>query len=74
MTDKSIEQVKEAWEDRLMAIPGVTGVSIGLTKDRQGPCIKVYVNRKAFVQVTTIPQEIEGFPVEIVRRGIFRAL
>jgi len=74
MNNKSIEQVKEAWEERLMAMPGVTGVSIGLTKDRQGTCIKVYVNRKASVQATQIPQEIEGFPVEIVHRGIFRAL
>ena len=32
---QTIEQVKKDWEGRLMATPGVTGVGIGLTKDRR---------------------------------------
>jgi hypothetical protein len=71
---KTIQEAKEASEDRLMAIPGVMGVGIGLTKDRQGRCIKVYVDREASAQAAQIPKEIEGYPVEVEIRGAFRAL
>lgn len=69
---KSIEQVKAAWEERLMARPGVIGVGIGLTKDGQEPAIKVYINHQAAAQAAQIPQEIEGYPVEVEIRGAFR--
>jgi hypothetical protein len=71
-TSRSIQEAKEAWEARLMAMPGVTGVAIGLSKDGRTPCIKVYVNRFAVRTATEIPKEIEGYPVEVERRGVFR--
>lgn len=73
MSPRTIEEVKADWEDRLMAIPGVMGVGIGLSQDRQGPCIRVYVNRQSS-QTEDIPDEIEGYPVEVEVRKPFRAL
>jgi hypothetical protein len=67
---KPIEQVKTEWEARLLALPGVTGVGIGLTEDREETCIKVYVTRRA--AVADIPTVIEGYPVQVERRGLFR--
>jgi hypothetical protein len=72
MGSKSIKEVKDLWEKRLMAIPGVMGIGISLTKDRQEKCIKVYVERKS--SAAQIPNQIEGYPVEVERRGTFRPL
>lgn len=74
MNSPTIQEVKTAWEERLMAIPGVMGVGIGLTKQGKHKCIKVYVNRQQFLTTPAIPQEIEGYPVEVETRGAFRAL
>lgn len=74
VSNPTIEEVKADWEERLMAMPGVMGVGIGLTQDRQRTCIKVYVNRQASAQVDQIPREIEGYPVEVEIRKPFRAL
>ena len=72
MNNKTIKDVKEAWEKQLMAMPGVMAVGIGLRKDRREKCIRVYVNRKASAQAAQIPKEIEGYPVEVEIRGTFR--
>jgi hypothetical protein len=74
MSNKTILEVKEDWEERLMAIPGVMGVGIGLTKHHQEKCIKIYVNRDASSQVTQIPKQLEGYPVEVELRGNFRPI
>ncbi len=73
MDNKSIEEVKEDWEEKLMTMPGVMGVGIGLTKDRRETCIKIYVNRAASAQVPQIPEQIEGYPVEVEIGGAFRS-
>jgi hypothetical protein len=69
----TIQEAKEAWEAKLMAIPGVSGVGIGLTKDGQQKCIKVYVARDRGDVSDEIPKTIEGYPVEVEARGPFRA-
>ncbi|HEY9606904.1 MAG TPA: hypothetical protein V6C85_35170 [Allocoleopsis sp.] len=73
MSNKTIQEVKAEWETQLMAMPGVTGVGISLTKEGQQKCIKVYVNRAASALVGQIPTEIEGYPVEAEFTGTFRA-
>jgi hypothetical protein len=72
-TPRSIEEVKEAWEERLMAMPGVVGVGIGLTKDGQQKAIKVYLNQESSQHMEQIPNRIAGHPVEVEIRGTFRA-
>jgi hypothetical protein len=73
-TQRPINEVKEDWEEKLMTLPGVMGVGIGLTKDRRETCIKIYVNRAASAQVPQIPEQIEGYPVEVELRGAFQPL
>jgi hypothetical protein len=72
-TAMTIQEAKDAWEAKLLAIPGVTGVAIGLTRDRQAKCIKVYLDRDRGEIAEEIPQTIEGHPVEVETRGTFRA-
>ena len=74
MSEKTIQEVKEGAEKGLMALPGVTGVGIGLSKDRRETCIKVFVNQQVSASETRIPNQIEGYRVEVVVRGSFRAL
>ncbi len=73
MSNKTIQQVKDDWEQQLMAKPGVVGIGISLTKDRREQCIKVYVDRNAPAVAAQIPEQIEGYPVEVEVRGTFRA-
>lgn len=74
MADRDrIEEVLDAWRDRLMAIGGVHGVAIGLSKDRTHKVIRVYLDRNRMGQAAKIPERIEEFPVEIEARSGFRA-
>lgn len=68
-----IEEVKKLSEDRLMALPGVIGVAIGTTEDRLQHVIKVYVDQRTSDLEKQIPNQIEGYPVEIEIRKGFRA-
>lgn len=75
MADKEkIEEVLERWRARLTSINGVMGVAIGLAKDKTQKVIKVYLDRKHIGQAAKIPDQIEGFQVEIEARSTFRAL
>ena len=74
MKERGIKEVKEAWEERLMAMPGVLAVGISRTKDHSGTCIKVTVDRKASSEAKQIPKEIEGYPVEVRMSGTIRPL
>ena len=71
MGSKSIITVKEEWEKRLMAIPGVFAVGIGQTGDKI-KCIKIYVSTEEAER--KIPAEIEGYPVEVVKRKPLKPL
>jgi hypothetical protein len=69
----TIEEAKEKWEAKLMAIEGVNGVGIGLTKDKKDKCIKIYVQSKTSPAPGKIPDQIEGYAAEVEVRGTFRA-
>ena len=73
MSTKTILEVKEEWEKHLMKIPGVTAVGIGLTKNRQKKCIKVYFSRNFSLKNASIPKSIEGYPIEVEQRREFRS-
>lgn len=73
MTNRTIQQVKQDSEHSLLAIPGVMGVGISLTKDKKTTCIKVYLSSDNTRQLSQIPSSIEGYPVEIEIRGIFHS-
>ena len=74
MTNRTILAVKEAYEEQLMAIPGVTGVGIGLTKKSKKNCIKVFINNKSLLKTKKIPRNVEGYPVETKYQETFKPL
>ncbi|HEX9581511.1 MAG TPA: hypothetical protein VF970_10440 [Gemmatimonadales bacterium] len=68
----SIEQAQEHLTKRVMRLPGVTGIGIGLCE--QTPCIKVYVVRRTPALAAQIPPVFEGYAVDIRESGDIRAL
>ena len=71
MTHRSIDQVLGEHTQDWMSIRGVVGTGIGQREDR--PCIRVMVARITQEIKNTIPAEVEGWPVEVVEVGRFRA-
>src|SRR3989337_3134104 len=63
-------QVQEAHTPELLGLPEVVGTAVGL--DEQGqPVIQVFTKSGRFIG---IPNNIEGFPVEVIITGQFAAL
>ncbi len=54
-------------EDRLMAIPGVTGV--GITGTGEDPAILVMIRPAVPGVAAALPAELEGFPVRVEPAG-----
>ncbi len=62
--DSSIQQVKERHTAELMAMPGV--VSVGLGKNRSGePAIIVGVEADRAETISSVPDKLDGYPVEV---------
>jgi hypothetical protein len=72
LTKKNIELVLKNKTDEWMAIPGVVGVAIGISKGK--PCIRVFTSVRPQQLQAKIPPTIEGYPVIIEQTGPFRAL
>lgn len=71
MPDKTIEQVLAAHTAGWMSIPGVVGTAIG---ERAGePCLRIMVVKKMPKVIEAIPDRVEGYPVDVVEVGMFRA-
>lgn len=66
----AVRRVKERHETKLLGIPGVVGVGVGLS-DTVGaqPVIKVYVKKATAQLRRTLPPSLEGVDVEIVETG-----
>lgn len=72
MPAKSIEQVFDEQESKLMSIPGVVGVGIG---DCEGsPCIRVLVRKLTRLLNSSIPSSLDKYHVEVQETGEIRAL
>lgn len=63
----SIEQAFERHHDRLMAVPGVTGVGIGEKAGR--PAIVVMVAGLTAELRARLPRALEGHPVVVEQSG-----
>ena len=70
--EKPIEEVLQQHTDSLMALPGVVGTALGLCAD--GPCIQVFVVEATEELLKQIPEEIEGYTVDVQQTGEFKAL
>ena len=66
-----IAVVKERQESKLMSIPGVAGVGIGECEAK--PCLKVYVTQQTVELERQIPQQVEGYKVDIEATGPIEA-
>jgi hypothetical protein len=67
----SLSEVRQRHESRLLALPNVVGVSAETTE--RGEVLIVLVSRKVpssqLAAEEVIPQQIEGFPTEVVEIG-----
>ena len=55
-----------------MAVPGVVGVAEGKYKGK--PCIRVFVIDRNPELLRQVPDNIEGFPLQVEESGEFHAL
>jgi hypothetical protein len=67
---RTIEQALAAHGDSLMALPGVVGTAIGLCDGE--PCIRVFLADGHAAARTSIPTELDGYPVRPEVTGPFR--
>lgn len=68
---RTIEAVLEEHRDRLLSIPGVVGVGIGMCQDTV--CIRVFVSTINEDIVAQIPTSLDGYEVEVEETDEFRA-
>jgi len=71
-TTEPMEQAQARLAERVMHLPGVVGLAIGLCDEK--PCFKVYVVQRTDSLVAKIPATFEDYTVEIVESGELRAL
>lgn len=70
-TVESIEEVLREHTPQWMSIPGVVGTGIGECDGR--PCIRIMVVQKTPELLKRIPSRVQGFVVDLVETGRFRA-
>ncbi len=61
-------------DKRLLAIPGVVGVYVGVLEDGKTPCLKVMLADRKPPAEQPIPKTIEGYPVVSEVTGKLRPL
>jgi len=71
---RDINAVLAAHDKELLAIPGVTGVYVGVLADKQTPCLKVMLVRRTPEAAERIPKQLEGYPVVTEVTGEIRPL
>ena len=71
---RDINAVLADHDDRLLALPGVVGVYVGVLPDGKTPCLKVMLAKADAAVVRAIPQDIEGYPVVTEVTGELRPL
>jgi hypothetical protein len=70
----AVTKIKEKHEGRLMNIPGVVGIGVGLSNRVPGqPAIEIYVKEATAALKRTLPESLEGAEVRIVETGEIRA-
>lgn len=72
---RTAEKVLGNNEAKLMSIPGVIGVGMGLTETGDRPAVHVYVNVEATGgQIpTAIPGQIDNVPIRIIKTDEIKA-
>jgi hypothetical protein len=74
MTNPSLQEVVGRHQQSVMKLPSVTGIAGGVSPTTAGKkCILVYVADSS-VWPAGLPKQLEGYDVELVGGGGFRAL
>ncbi len=71
--NRPVNAVMDAHSKELMAIPGVTGVYVGLTDDGED-CIGVMADSITPALRKAVPDTIEGYPVRLEAGGPVRPM
>ena len=71
---RDINAVLRDHDQKLLAIPGVVGVYVGVLEDGKTPCLKVMLARKTPESERDLPKSIEGYPVVSEVTGEIRPL
>lgn len=71
---RDINAVLASHDRRLLALPGVVGVYVGLMDDGATPCLKVMLARDDAQLRRTLPKELEGYPVLVEVSGEIKPL
>jgi hypothetical protein len=70
----AVRRVKERHEGRLLAIPGVVGVAVGVSeKAREQAAIEVYVIQATESLKQVLPKSLDGVEVKTIETGEIRA-
>jgi hypothetical protein len=70
----AVRRVKERHEGRLLAIPGVIGVGVGVSeKTSRQAAIEIYVKEAGESQHRVLPKSLDGVEVKIIETGEIRA-
>lgn len=65
--------VKQNWEDELLDLPSVHSVGVGVSLSGSvEPAIYVYTSENREAMMASLPEELEGFRVEVVETPPFR--
>jgi hypothetical protein len=71
---RDINAVLADHDKRLLAVPGVVGVYVGLLEDNATPCLKVMLSRHDEKLAQSIPRTLEGYRVVTEVTGEIRPL
>ena len=71
---RDINAVLADHDDRLMAMPGVVGVYIGVLEDGTTPCLKVMLRQPDKKLEQSLPRVLEGYRVVLEVTGEIRPL
>jgi len=70
----AVRRVKERHEGRLLAVPGVVGVGVGVSEQAVGhAAIEVYVIEAAELLKQALPNSLDGIEVKTIQTGEIRA-
>jgi hypothetical protein len=68
-----LEEIQARNEDRVLQIPGVVGIGIGLNRDRSDLCFIVYAEKITDQIKGRLSAGIENVPVRLIESGELRA-
>ena len=71
---KEVAEIKERYSDRLLNLPGVVGVGMAQEDDAGEYVLIVNVDAEDPNLYASLPSQIEGCPVKVVKSGRYRKL